>query len=509
MSFLDNSRYAVWTSTAVKTLGVLEMILAACLAVPALVALCLGEDPFPYFNITIPLLAIGFCQFVLFRNSSEFRPANGLLLIGLCWLELFIIGTAPYLALGFRPIDALFESISGFTTTGATLIPDTTALPMALMVWRSFTQWIGGITVILLFMYVLPMVGIGRAVLVNELSGSGSSEYTIKLEMAAKSFIFVYALFTGLNYVILFLLGVDPAEALCLTFATISTGGLMCTNDSLAGYSVAVQAVTAVFMFLGGVNFYLHYNAISKRQPGVYRNNSEFRFNVLWFVLISVVVSLMMIANTKDALSGGWEGLASGVWNSVFAVISIGTSSAFSIADYSIFPAQCLTILMLVAVIGASSGSTSGGVKISRLNVIYQFMKVTVSKTLHPNAVKDVRVDGQVLNHAAVLSAFSILMLFIATLIVGSVVIMMCGYDIQDAVGISIAMVGNLGSAFGDFGSNGSFSDTSDFLKVIMMNLMWVGRLEILTALMFFSPTFWKELWRVNRIKARWRRRIS
>ena len=113
------------------------------------------------------------------------------------------------------------------------------------------------------------------------------------------------------------------------------------------------------------------------------------------------------------------------------------------------------------------------------------------------------------LNHAAVLSAFSILMLFIATLIVGSVVIMMCGYDIQDAVGISIAMVGNLGSAFGDFGLNGSFSDTGDFLKVIMMILMWVGRLEILTALMFFSPTFWKELWRVNRIKARWRRRIS
>ena len=136
----------------------------------------------------------------------------------------------------------------------------------------------------------------------------------------------------------------------------------MCTNDSLAGYSLAVQAVTAVFMFLGGVNFYLHYNAIIKMQRGVYRNNSEFRFNVLWFALISAVVSLMMIANNSDVLSGGWEGLASGVWNSVFAVISIGTTSAFSIADYSIFPAQCLTILLIVAVIGASSGSTSGGV---------------------------------------------------------------------------------------------------------------------------------------------------
>jgi trk system potassium uptake protein TrkH len=217
----------------------------------------------------------------------------------------------------------------------------------------------------------------------------------------------------------------------------------------------------------------------------------------------------MLFLNSENAFSNGWEGIAEGLWNSVFTVVSVGTSSGFSISDFSVFPAQCLTILMVVAVIGASSGSTSGGVKISRLNIIYQFMKVTVSKTLHPNVVRDVRVDGQTLNHAAVLSAFSILMLFMATLIVGSVVIMMCGFDIQDAVGITIAMVGNLGTSFGDFGPNGSFGDVSDLVKAIMMILMWVGRLEVLTALMFFSPAFWKELWRVNRIKARWKRRIS
>ena len=509
MAILNREGYARWTSTIVKTLGILEMILAACLAVPTFVALGLGEDPTPYFAATIPLLALGLFQFVLFRNAKDFSPANGLLLIGLCWLVLFVVGTVPYLILGFKPMDALFESVSGFTTTGATLIEDASVMPMALMVWRSFTQWVGGITVILLFMYLLPMVGIGRTVLLNELSGSGSADYSLKLEKAALSFIIVYALFTVVNYIIIVLLGVNPAEALCMTFATISTGGLLSTSDNLASYSIYVQAVTAAFMFLGGVNFYLHYNAIVNRQKGVYKNNSEFRFNVFWFLAVSAVMAAMLFLNSENAFSDGWEGIAEGLWNSVFTVVSVGTSSGFSISDFSVFPAQCLTILMVVAVIGASSGSTSGGVKISRLNIIYQFMKVTVSKTLHPNVVRDVRVDGQTLNHAAVLSAFSILMLFMATLIVGSVVIMMCGFDIQDAVGITIAMVGNLGTSFGDFGPNGSFGDVSDLVKAIMMILMWVGRLEVLTALMFFSPAFWKELWRVNRIKARWKRRIS
>ncbi len=507
MGILDRSKYAVWTSTIVKTLGLIEMILAVSLMVPAGVALVLGEDPRPYLAEALPLMTAGALQFVLFRKSSNFKPVSGLMMMGLCWLMMFVVGAVPYLILGLKPLDAVFESVSGYTTTGATILPDPTHWPVSLMVWRSFTQWVGGISVILVFMYVLPMVGIGRSLFVNELAGSGSSDYTLKMEKAAMSFIFVYALFTLVNYVIIVLLGVGMVDALCLTFATISTGGFLNNTSSMADYSLPVQVVTLAFMFLGGVNFYLHYNALKRREKGIYRSNSEFKFNIEWFLIGIALIFLMPFLNS-DLNNLNPEAVFNDVWESVFTVISMGTSTGMSISNLSLFPAECITILLLIGFIGASSGSTSGGIKIGRLNVIYQFMKVTVSKTLHPSAVRDVRVDGQVLSNNAVLSAFSILMLFTMTLIVGSIAIMMCGYHIFDAVNIAIAMVGNLGTTFLNFGPNGSFCDVNDAAKIVMMILMWVGRLEVLTAIVFISPSFWKEIAINHKRSQKWKHRM-
>ena len=184
----------------------------------------------------------------------------------------------------------------------------------------------------------------------------------------------------------------------------------------------------------------------------------------------------------------------------------MGTSTGFSIADYSLFPAQCITLMLIVGLIGSSSGSTSGGIKISRLNVIYQFMKTTVDKTLHPSIVKNVTVDGQVLNNTAILSAFYIFMLFTVTILVGALAIMVCGHDIKDSIEIAIAMLSNLGTGFSYFGPEGSFSSVNSAVKIIMMALMWFGRLEILTALIFLTPAFWKELI-VNRGKKARRKR--
>ena len=504
MGILDRSKFAVWTSTIVKTLGLVEMILAACLAVPAAVAFALEEDPVPFAAVAIPLAVAGALQFILFRKSFDFKPTSGLMMMGLCWLELFVVGSVPYMILGVSPLDSVFESVSGFTTTGATILPDPLQWPVSLMVWRSFTQWVGGISVILVFMYVLPMVGIGRSLFINELSGSGSSDYTIRMEDAALSFIRVYSIFTLSNYVIIVLLGVDMVDALCLTFATISTGGFLNNTTSMADYPFLVQLVTTVFMFLGGVNFYLHYNALRHKQKRVYRSNSEFRFNVEWFIICIVVIFLMLLVASDFS---GWnlDTALENVWTSVFSVVSMGTSTGMSINDLGALPAECVTILLMVGLIGACSGSTSGGIKIGRLNIIYQFMKVTVSKTLHPHAVKDVRVDDQVLDNSAVLSAFSILMLFIITLIVGSIGIMMCGYHIVDSVNITIAMVSNLGTTFLDFGANGSFCDINEPAKILMMALMWIGRLEILTAIVFISPSFWKEMVRNHRRTKKWR----
>ncbi len=508
MGVLDRSKHAVWTSTTVKTLGLIEVILAACLMVPTCVALVNGENFRPYVAEALPLFTAGVLQFVLFRKSFDFKPTNGLMMMGLCWLELFVAGAIPYFLIGLSPLDSIFESVSGFTTTGATILPDPTVWPVSLMVWRSFTQWVGGIAVILVFMYVLPMVGIGRSLFINELAGSSSSDYTIKMEKAAISFIVVYAIFTFVNYFVIVLLGVDMVDALCLTFATISTGGFLNNTSSMADYSFAVQVVTTVFMFLGGVNFYLHYNVLLRHQRRVYRTNSEFKFNVEWFIVCIALIFVMFVLNSEIE-EWNLDTILNSLWNSIFSVVSMGTSAGMSNTDLSLFPAECITILLMVGLIGASSGSTSGGIKIGRLNVIYQFMKVTVSKTIHPSAVKDVRVDGQILSHTAVLSAFSILMLFIITLIAGSIAIMMCGYHIVDAVNIAIAMISNLGTTFLNFGANGSFCDINEPAKIIMMLLMWIGRLEILTAIVFISPTFWKEFARSHKRTLKWKHRES
>ncbi len=505
MRRIDFRDFAVWSSTTVKYLGSIELLLGICLLLPTGMAAILGEDYAPFLTPVPILITMGGLQFVLFRDSESFKPVNGLLLIALAWLTLFVIGTIPYALYGLPLLDSMFESVSGFTTTGASIIPDPTAMPVSLMVWRSFTQWVGGITVILVFMYMMPMVGIGRAVLINELAGSGSTDYTLKLQKAAVSFILVYSIFTIANYLIIIALGVNPVDSLCLTFATISTGGFLNTVDSLASYSPPVKMVTALFMFLGGVNFYLHYNAIVRRQRGVYRKNSEFKFNVVWFLLAAGVFFAMMLMNT-DVSKWGDREFIDLIETSLFSVVSMGTSTGVTIGDASQFPAQCVTILLVVGFIGASSGSTSGGIKIGRLNVIYQFMKVTISRTLHPNAIRDVRVDDQIINHAAVLSAFSIMTLFMVTMLSGSVIIMMAGCNILDSINISIAMVGNLGTGFGYFGPNGSFCDLGGITKVIMMLLMWVGRLEILTALVFFAPSFWKELWTHHARKTRWKK---
>lgn len=484
-------------------MGAVEMLFAVILLVPLSIAVFYGEDPCPFLLMIPPLLIVGAFQFLMFRESKSFRAVNGLLMVGLSWVLVFALGMIPYVIAGMRPIDALFESVSGLTTTGATIMSDIESWPYSILVWRALTQWVGGISVIIVFMYILPMFGMGRSIFMNELAGSGSSEYSVRMKNAAQSFIFVYGVLTLINFVLLVLCGLDFIDATCLTFTTISTGGLMCTNDSLVGFSDLVQMITIVFMFLGGVNFYLHYAAIYKRNRRVYRNNSEFKSLTAWFVGISVIIFLMLLLRIDNLASLGIYDYFALYKDSLFTVVSLGTSTGFAITDYSLFPDQCVILLMIVAFIGASSGSTSGGVKFGRLRIIYEFIKNSLSKTLHPSAVTSVNIDGHAVEDSAVLSALSVFLMYVVTLIVGAVLITMCGLGFLDAFGLSIAGVANGGLAFGNYGPSGTMADLPTMVKMIMIGLMWLGRLEIMIALVYFSPAFWREMWLNHRAKRR------
>ena len=284
---------------------------------------------------------------------------------------------------------------------------------------------------------------------------------------------------------------------------TISTGGLMCTNDSMMSYSDAIQLITILFMFLGATNFYLHYRAIHRKERGVYRKNSEFRTMLWWFLGISVIVYLFVVTGSDTPIQG-LEGHYAAFKNALFTTVSLGTTTGLYVDDFTLYPEQCTLLLMIVALIGGCSGSTSGGIKFSRLRIIYEFLKNNFGKVVHPNAVYDVKMDGASVDNSTVQSTLTIFLLFVVSIIVGTILILMIGItqptvngaeiDIIDSVGLAISSISNGGMGFGNFGPTGNFAELQDSLKIVLMIMMWVGRLEIVTALVLFTPGFWKDL---------------
>ena len=495
-----------WEGTTVNVLGLVEVIFGLVLLVPAAFALYFGEDAMPFLAPIPFLLALGSFQYLTFTQSRTFRFVNGLLLVGISWLVMFAIGTIPYIMSGIDPVNAIFESVSGITTTGLTVIGDLSAQSTSLLIWRSMTQWIGGIAVVLIFLYFLPKVGHGRGLFYNELAGYESSDYSQKMRDVARSFIMIYMLLSALNFIILVILQVPAIEAMCLMFTTISTGGLFMFNSSLMIYSDSVQWVTIVFMFLGGTNFYLHYRAIARRERGVYRGNSEYRAMIVWFGVITVVIFLLML---QDMIVSGEPTDARSLYevfkDVLFTTVSLGTSTGFYVEDYTLWPAQCTIFLMIVVVIGASTSSTSGGIKIGRLRIIYEYIRTGFSTLVHTNSVYSVKVDGRVVEDSVIRSALMVFVMFVLTILIGAVLIMTGGNDLLDSVGLSISAVSNGGMGFGNFGPTGDFAGLDGWIKGILIVLMWMGRLEIVTAAILFTPGFWKDVWLNSRAKRRGR----
>lgn len=490
-------------STTLRVLGMIELMFGLLLLVPAVVATYYGEDARIFLLPVVPLVALGAAQYYLFGESRHFRTVNGLLLVGLVWAVMFLISMIPYILTGMGFVDAFFESVSGVTTTGMSVMTNVASHDTSLLVWRAMTMWVGGIMIVLAFMYMLPTYGVGRNLFDNELSGSGSSDYSVRMQNAAKSFIMTYVILSLINFVLLVACGLHPLQGFCLMCTTISTGGLMTTDDSLVSMSKAVQIVTILFMFLGGTNFYLHYRAICKRERKVYRGNSEFRTIVFWFLAISLIVYALISLNDQHYQSMSLQDHAETFKNALFTTVSLGTTTGLYVEDFTTYPYQCQVLLLIVALIGASSGSTSGGIKFGRIRIIYEFMKNGFGKMVHPNAVYAVKIDGKSLDDSAITSAITVFMMFVITMTVSSVLFMIIGYDMVDSFGLSISSVSNGGMGFGNFGPTGKYSDLSEWTKIILIVLMWIGRLEIITALVLFTPEFWKELLSERRFSKR------
>lgn len=491
MNFADISgSYGKWESSSLHVLGDVLLGLGLTMIPCMLFSLWNGEN---YEAFLIPIVICLFFALLLiplFKLPKIIKPVDGLFMVGMVWVIAILVSAVPFILSGMDFVDSIFESTSGLTTTGATIMTDIESWSSGILLWRSMMQWVGGIAIIMLFLLILPMIGFGgRLLFGNEISGSGSNNFTIRLYDAAKQFIYIYALLTFALIVILALFGTNFYESLCISLSTISTGGFMCKNDSLIGYNNFVTAAVTVFMFLGATNFYLHFKAITKKDPKIYVKNEEFTLMVLWYIVAIIIVFGVLYGESLVMNSE----LVDNFVDVSFNVISAATTTGFVADDYEQWFPAATAVMLLTAVIGGASGSTSGGMKIGRLIIIVRHAKNVLNQMLHPRAVYDVKLNGASVNEDTISSAVVIVVVFFATIVIGAMFIMLCGTEFTDAIAMSIASITSFGPATEMAGPLGSFYYESWYTKLFLAFLMWLGRLEVLTGLILLTPGFWKE----------------
>ncbi len=482
-----------WDSAFIRILGLIEILLTVSLVVTAIYASVMGEDTH-YYTYLIPIVGgLGLFQTLFFSNRSSLNPASGILLIAVMWLVSFVIASLPFVLYGLPLVDSFFEGISGYTTTGATAVSDLSQLPSSLLLWRGVIQWVGGITLLLSFTFLLPAIGMGGAGFnSNEFAGSGSDNFKMKVTSASLNFLKVYALLTVAEVVALMFCSVGSFDALCIALSNIPTGGLLPHDESMAYYPISAQAVTLVFMLLGATNFYLVFRAMFKRDAAVLRDGEQ-KSMLTWYLMVAIIVFLAFIIPVEDLDS---DTIYESLWKSIFSVISSGTGTGFSIFNYcELSGAGNLTfiflMLMFVEFIGGCSGSTTGGIKVYRLMALKSYIASSMDRILHPNAVISIKANGKYLSEESVTNVLSTIFLFIIGIFVGLALIMIFDpvITLQEQFGIVIAAITNAGIAPLD-----NFSILSVESKVILCFLMWLGRMEMVMVIILFTKGFWTDL---------------
>lgn len=458
-------------------MGIVLLGLAASMIPCMAIGLAYGEELMPF---AIPLLiyaSIGGVLLARYRMGYV-RSVNVLVMLGMIWVTSIGFGMLPFRLSGMEWIDALMESASGYTTAGCSTISNFSDWSKAFLFYRSLSNWVGGIMIILIVMLILPMAGVGsRSLVGNEMSGAESSSVSIRMRDAAIQFTFIYILLTAIMALLLMVAGTDPFDAVELSLCTVSTGGQISGDIVITPY---MQVIMMIFMFLGGTNFYLHFKAIFMRKPSVYRRNSEFMGLLVWCAALSV--AMFFIVNPDGVASP-----AIPYMDVLFIIISASTTTGYTLPSMALWPTATVILPFAIAFVGASAGSTSGGVKVSRIIVLVKYAKSSMNRLLHPNDVFEVYVDGSPVSREYVRNSMTIIMMFITTVCFFTAVFMLCGIGFDDSIKVVLAMVTSLGTV------DVHVELLSPFLKFLVVVMMWMGRLEILVALAILSPRVWRE----------------
>ena len=468
-------------------LGWLLLLAGAFLCLPLLASLVFGEWPVPYLSAIAFSVAVGLALVRINPpRDRHIRPRDGFLVVGGAWIAISIVGAMPYVVAGaLGPVDALFESVSGFTTTGSTVVEDITILPRALLLWRAMTQWLGGMGIILFTIAILPLLGIGGMQLFKaEVPGPVADKVRPRLAATARTLWMVYVGFTAAEWIALRLAGVGGYEALCHAFTTLATGGFSTRNTSVGEFgSPTVEWIVIVFMLLAGINFVLHYRLLTGRVRGVWRD-AELRY-FLGVVVVAVLVLLVTVheqgARVLDSLRFA-----------AFQAVSILTTTGYVTTDFEGWATLPLLVLLILMVLGGMSGSTGGGVKSLRALLAVRSLRATLHRLIHPHAVRPVKYGGAVVPESVLSGIWAFLTAYLLIGVAGAAVVAAYGYDLLTAISASMTALGNVGPGLGEVGAYDNFAHFPGVVKVSLSACMLFGRLEIFTLLALFTREFWR-----------------
>lgn len=432
---------------------------------------------------------IGFLLFLYTKNKDkEIRKREGYIVVSIGWLVMSLFGAIPFVLHGSIPsyTDAFFETMSGFTTTGASILNDIESLPHGLLFWRSVTQWLGGMGMIVLSLAILPILGIGGMQLfVAEVPGPTKDKLHPRVRETAVRLWGIYAIFTLLETLLLLLGGMTFFDAICHSFTTMATGGFSTKQASIAYYqSPFIHYVIIAFMFIAGVNFTLHYHLLHGKIQNV-KKNEEFKFYSFVIIFWAVVIAAILFFSGYGSAEASFR-------DSLFQVVSMITTTGFVTADYEQWGTFLLLIFFILLFSGGSAGSTGGGIKIVRHLLLFKNSFLELRRLIHPRAVIPVRYNNHSVPQDIISNILAFFLFYIFIFIVGSLVMSILGLDFMSAMGSVATSLGNVGPALGSVGPTDNFSHIPMLGKWFLSFLMLLGRLELFTILVIFSPAFWK-----------------
>lgn len=474
-----------------NALGTILLIVAVAMMLPLIWSVVTMDGETLHLLMTMIMYSLLGALFVAATKGKEsIRAKEGYLIVTASWLLVSFIGSFPFYFSGVFPdfVSCFFETMSGFTTTGGTALTNIEAVPDSLLVWRSMTQWLGGLGVVVLFVAVLSQVDTGGLTMLRaELSGPFNEKISSKVKDSAMIMWTIYGVLTAILILLLLIGGMNPLDAVCHAFSGISTGGFSSRNLSVSYFdSTYIEGVLTLFMFIGGISFPLIYKAFITKSPKTLLYNEEFRVYLGFTVIVTAIICL-------DLLLHSYGSAESCVRMAIFQTVSQLTTCGFVVSDTDLWPTASFMIMVCLMMVGASYSSTSGSIKIGTYLLAWKSLKSQFFRMLHPRALMEIRINGKAVPDKTVMKVLQLASLFFVLAFGGAVLLSVTDIPFLESLTGSMAAITNNGVAAGAFGPSGNYAAVSSFGKLVLSALMLLGRLEIYTVLIVFMPAFWKK----------------